>query len=110
MSFWLAPENAEAFKHLTTPGLARALSGVSPPGSHASLLLPVSLLAAGAFFANTPAALAVLRPGSDQSVDILSVVVAEPFRRLGLATELLRWIQAQALHLGWRSITVSYSL
>lgn len=110
MPFWLAPENAEVFKHLTSPGLARALSGVSPPGSHASSLLPASLLAAGVFFANTPAALAVLRPGSDQSVDILSVVVSEPFRRFGLASELLRWIQVQALHLGWRSITVSYSL
>jgi len=110
MSFWLASKNANAFRHLTTPALARALSGVNPPGSNTSSLLPGYLLAAGAFFANTPAALAVLRPGSDQSVDILSIVVAKPFRRLGLARDLLRWIQVQALHLGWRSITVSYSL
>lgn len=110
MTFWLTRKNAAAFKNLTSPALAQALYSLSQPEDIDSSLLPGALLAAGVLFGNSPAALAVLRQGHDQSLEILSIVVSEPFRRHGLARELLHWIQEQALHQGWKLINISYSM
>lgn len=110
MSFWLTPDDAEAFEHLTTAALAQALSALSHPEEQAPLLAPGSLLAAGVLFAAQPAALVVLRAGSEMSADVISLVVAEPFRNLGLARELLDWVRQQALAIGWRSLSLSYPL
>ena len=110
MSVWLTPDNSAAFERLTTPALAQALHRIKHPGAQEPLLLVGSILAVGTFFAAQPAALAVLRPGLEQSVEVLSLVVSKPFRRLGLASELLRWIQEQALSMGFRSLFISYPL
>jgi hypothetical protein len=111
MAFWLTPASAPAFQHLTTPALAQALSGVrQPPLAKTPAPAQGALLAAGSFFAAQPAALAVLRAGPDQSVEVLSLVVAEPFRGLGLAREHLCWLREQALEIGWRSLSLSYPL
>ena len=110
MAFWLRPNDAAAFDHLTTAALAEALPAIDQPQAHAPFLASGSMLAAGSLFAAQPAALAVLRVGSEPSVDLLSLVVAEPFRCLGLARELLNWIQQQALPMGWQSLSLSYPL
>jgi GNAT superfamily N-acetyltransferase len=110
MAFWLTPDDAAAFEHLTTPSLAQALSAVASPLPQKPWPAPGALLAIGSFFAGQPAALAMLRAGSDRSLEVLSLVVAEPFRRLGLASEQLRWLREQALELGWRSLSISYPL
>ena len=110
MAFWLRPQDAAAFEHLTTPALAQALPALSHPEEQAPWPAPGSMLAAGALFAAQPAALAVLRAGSEPSAEVLSLVVAEPFRSLGLARELLGWVRLQALAMGWRSLFLSYPL
>lgn len=110
MAFWLRPEDAAAFEHLTTPALAQALPALSHPEEQEPLPVPGSMFAAGALFAAQPAALAVLRAGSETSAELLSLVVAEPFRSLGLARELLGWVLHQAMAMGWQSLSLSYPL
>ena len=110
MSRWLTPEQAGPYAHLTTETLALALAGITTPGAGAGLHKD-ELVAAGLTFAGLPAALAVgrlsnARPG----LELLSLVVAEPFRRLGLARQLLAWLQAEARRLGWLSLNLSYPL
>jgi len=110
MTFWLKPGDTEAFAHLTAPALAQALPAIHHPLKHEPLPATGALFAVGELFACQPAALAVLRAGPDKTIDILTLMVAEPLRRLGLASALLRWIQQQAMVLGWRSLSLSYPL
>lgn len=110
MGFWLTTDDTAVFGHLTTATLAETLPVIQQPQAQAAFLAPGSMLAAGAMFAAQPAALAVLRATTQTSVDLLSLVVAEPFRRLGLARELLNWIEQQALQMGWQSLSMSYPL
>ena len=110
MAFWLTSEDAPAFEHLTTPALAQVLAALSQPQAQVPLSDPGTFLAAAACFAAQPAALAVLRVGFEGAADVLSLVVAQPFRSLGLARELLGWIQQQGLAMGWFSLALSYPL
>ena len=109
MPRWLTTEQACTFAHLTTPSLALALDGLVGPD--ASPPAPTdSLMAAGQTFAGLPAAMAVVRQSPDAALEVISLAVAEPFRRLGLARQLLLWLQAEALRLGFTSLSLSYPL
>jgi len=69
-----------------------------------------ALLAAGQTFAGLPAALAVVKLTPHDALEVISLAVAEPFRQLGLARQLLLWLQAQVQLLGCRSLSLSYPL
>ena len=109
MTRWLSPEQARPFAHLTTPSLALALDGLVVPAA-----LPVAptdaLLAAGQSFAGLPAVLAIVKQTRHDALEVISLAVAEPFRRLGLARQLLLWLQAEAQRLGVQSLSLSYPL
>lgn len=109
MPRWLVPEQACTFAHLTTPSLALALDGVVDPDGSPSAPTD-ALMAAGQTFAGLPAAMAVVRQSPDAALEVISLAVAEPFRRLGLARQLLLWLQAEALRLGFMSLSLSYPL
>lgn len=83
MPRWLAPEQARTFAHLTTPSLALALDGVVGPDASPSEPID-ALMAAGQTFAGLPAAMAVVKPAPDPALEVISLAVAVPFRRLGL--------------------------
>ena len=110
MSCWLTPEQAGPYAHLTTETLRMALAEVTIP-SAAAIPHKDELVAAGVTFAGLPVALIVGRFSADRAnLELLSVVVAEPFRRLGFAKQLLDWLRAEAIRLGWASLTLSYPL
>jgi len=110
MSCWLTSEQAGLYAHLTTETLRLALPEVTIP-SAAAFLPQGKLVAAGNTFAGFPAALVVGRFSAERAdLELLSVVVAEPFRRLGFAKQLLDWLHAEAIRLGWASLTLSYPL
>lgn len=110
MSRWLTPEQSGPYAHLTTETLGLALAEITIPGSGAALHKE-ELVAAGITFAGLPAALVVGRLSSTRAgLVLLSLVVAEPFRRMGLATQLLHWLCAEARRLGWPSLSLSYPL
>jgi len=109
MPHWLAPKQARSFAHLTTPSLALALDGVVGPDASSSVPSD-AWMAAGQTFAGLPAAMAVIKPAPDPALEVISLVVAVPFRRLGLARQLLLWLQAEAQRLGFTSLSLSYPL
>jgi GNAT superfamily N-acetyltransferase len=101
---WLSVAEALHFAHLTTPVMGHGLAALSTcPDSN-------QLCAAGQTFAGLPASLAVGRLTSRGDLEILSLVVAEPFRRLGLATQLLAWLEAEAKRLGKPTMVLTYPL
>lgn len=67
-------------------------------------------MAAGQTFAGLPAAMAVVRQAPDSALEVISLAVAMLFRRLGLARQLLLWLQAEAQRLGCTSLSLSYPL
>ena len=98
MADWLTPDQTCAYTGLTTEALALALPTITVPNHEPA---PATKLhAAGTSFAGLPAALAVVRCSSGSALEVLSLVVAEPFRRLGLAGNMLAWLgrEAQWLH------------
>jgi GNAT superfamily N-acetyltransferase len=109
MTRWLSPEQAHPFAHLTTQSLALVLDAVvGPDGLRAA---PTdALMAAGQSFAGLPAALAVVQQTPNASLEVISLAVAEPFRRLGLARQLLLWLQAETQRLGVQALSLSYPL
>lgn len=109
MPCWLAPEQARTFTHLTTPSLALALDGVVGPDASASTPTD-SLMSAGQTFAGLPAAMAMVKQAPDSALEVISLAVAVPFRRLGLARHLLLWLQAESQRLGCTSLSLSYPL
>ena len=110
MSRWLTPEQAGPYAHLTTETLGLALAEITIPGSGAERH-EEELVAAGITFAGLPGALVVGRLSTARAgLELLSLVVAEPFRRMGLAQQLFNWLRAEALRLGWPSLNLSYPL
>jgi hypothetical protein len=109
MTCWLSSEQALPFGHLTTASLAVALDGLVVPTAQAPMSTD-ALLAAGQSFAGLPAALAVVKLTPHDALEVISLAVAEPFRQLGLARQLLLWLQAQVQLLGCRSLSLSYPL
>lgn len=109
MTRWLSSEMARPFAHLTTASLAEALDGLVLPDdlTHSSAH---ALMAAGQTFAGLPAVLAVVKQTTHDVLEVISLAVAKPFRRLGLARQLLLWLQAQAQRLGLQSLSLSYPL
>ena len=110
MAFWLTPATAPAFGHLTSPALGQPLAEVRSPDDWSKGPVFGSILAAGIWFAAQPAALAILHPGQNMSVEVISLVVADSYRRLGLASELLGWIKDQSLMRGWVGVSLSFAL
>ena len=89
--------------------MAVALEGLVVPNT--VMHTPVdALLAAGLTFAGLPAALAVVKLTTHNTLEVISLAVAEPFRRLGLARQLLLWLQSETQRLGVQSLTLSYPL
>jgi len=109
MTCWLSSEQARPFAHLTTASLAVAFDGFVVPTAQAPMSTD-ALLAAGQTFAGLPAALAVVKQAPHGALEMISLAVAEPFRRLGLARQLLHWLQAEAQRLGCTSLSLSYPL
>lgn len=108
MSVWLTAQQASAYAHLTTEALALSLPTIRVPdsgGEHS-----VGLCAAASSFAGLPAALAVIQLSSGRVLDVLSLVVAEPFRVLGLATQLCDWLRCEAKRLGLHALMISFPL
>lgn len=107
MPCWLAPEQARNFAHLTTPSLALALDSLlvpdALPGAPTDLLM-----AAGQTMAGLPAALAVVNCTPHAALEVISLAVAVPFRRLGMARQLLLWLQDEAQRLELTSLSLSY--
>jgi len=106
MTLWLTAQQASAYRHLTTEALALSLQLIKIPdygGRH-----PVGLYAAASSFAGLPAALAVIQLSSAKVLDVLSLVVAEPFRGLGLATQLCDWLRCEAKRLGLHALMISF--
>jgi len=110
MTRWLSPELARPFAHLTTPSLAQALDGLVEPEAQTTTPTNEALMAAGQLFAGLPAALAIVNRTPNDGLELISLAVAEPFRRLGLARQLLHWLQAEAPRLGLQSLSLSYPL
>ena len=106
MGDWLTAEQAIAYAHLTTEALALALPGITLPVSEPETA--PQLHAAGTSFAGLPAALAVVRVSSGSALEVLSLVVAEPFRRLGLAGNLLAWLRCEARRLRCSTLMVCF--
>jgi len=109
MTCWLSSEQARPFADLTTASLAVALDSLVVPTARAPISTD-ALLAAGQTFAGLPAALAVVKLTPHDALEVISLAVAEPFRQLGLARQLLLWLQAQVQLLGCRSLSLSYPL
>jgi GNAT superfamily N-acetyltransferase len=107
MSAWLIAEQARQYGQLTTASLALSLDGIAIPDAF-SAQQSHQLFAAGLTFAGLPAALVMVRTTSAASLEVLSLAVLEPFRRLGLASQLLTWLRWEASRLGWSSLSVSY--
>jgi len=110
---WLVPEQASTFAHLATDAVAMGLPYLRHPSRACLELKATSHLAAGLYFAGVPAGLVVLRLDPQAArghVTILSLVVAQPFWRLGLARDLLAWIRDQAPRWGWQSLSLGYPL
>ena len=106
MGVWLTATQAIAYAGLTTEALAMSLPGITAPSLESGATS--TLHAAGSSFAGLPAAFAVVRCSSGSAFEVLSLVVAEPFRRLGLARALLQWLVIEAQHFGYSSIAVSF--
>jgi len=108
MVVWLTPDRGRAYAALTTPTLAPLLGdiGIPEPVHQAQ---HHGLWAAGATFSGLPGALALLKRSTLQ-VEIISLVVATRFRRLGMAGMLLGWLRDEIQSLGYRSIRVCYPL
>jgi hypothetical protein len=108
MITWLTGAQSADYAHLTTEALAAGLPRVEQPdrprlGHHA----------AGFRFAGMPGGLAILRRelnDAGSSGQLLSLVVAEPLRRLGLGRDLLGWVCQQGQQLGWVGLGLSYPL
>ena len=109
MAYWLLPEQARRFAHLTTPSLAMAVDGFVVPDALMGSR-PDALLATGQIFAGLPAALAIVKRTPHYALEVISLAVAEPFRRLGLGRQMLLWLQAEAQRLGVQSLSLSYPL
>jgi GNAT superfamily N-acetyltransferase len=110
MSCWLTPEQARPYAHLSTESLSLALADVTIPSS-ADITHKDVLVAAGVTFAGLPAGLIVGRFSAERAnLELLSLVVAKPFRRLGFAKQLLDWLRAEAIRLGWASLSLSYPI
>ena len=109
MTRWLSSEMVRPFAHLTTASLAVALDGLVVPDAQAPMPAD-ALLAAGQTFAGLPAALAVVKQTPHDAVEVITLAVAEPFRQLGLARQLLLWLQAQVQSLGCRSLSLCYPM
>ena len=106
MTSWLTAEDAHAYSGLTTEALALALPTITIPNLEGATATKIH--AAGSKFAGLPAAFAVVRCSSGSALEILSLVVAEPFRRLGLASNLLAWLGNEAQQLHCSSLILSY--
>lgn len=106
MAVWLTAQQAISYAGLTTEALALSLPGITLPGFESSATS--RLHAAGLSFAGLPAAFAVVRCCSSWAFEVLSLVVAEPFRRLGLARVLLKWLVNEAQHFGYSSVAVTF--
>ena len=109
MTRWLSSEQARKFAHLTTASLAQALDGLLVPDALPEATAE-ALMAAGQTFAGLPAAMAVVKQAPHATLEVISLAVAEPFRRLGLARQLLLWLQAEAQRLRFQSLSLSYPL
>ena len=110
MNCWLTPEQARPYAHLSTESLRLALAEVTIP-SAADITHKDVLVAAGVSFAGLPVGLIVGRVSAERAdLELLSLVVAEPFRCLGFAKQLLNWLRAEAIRLGWASLSLSYPL
>ena len=106
---WLTADQASTYSPLTTEALALGLASIDepnvPPSSGTTLLF-----AAGQTFAGLPAALAIVKETEASAWEILSLAVSKPFRRLGLANQLLDWLGHEASHRGISSLSLSYPL
>jgi GNAT superfamily N-acetyltransferase len=109
MCIWLTAEQAQQYRRLTAASLALSLDGLAIPDARTAQRSH-QLFAAGLTFAGLPAALVIVRTTSTSSLELLSLAVLEPFRRLGLATQLLSWLHQEASRLSWSSLSVSYPL
>jgi len=110
---WLSTEQAGAFTQLATTAVGPILRRVSTPSVITTKDAAQLYFAAGIHFAGMPAGLAILRQTNEPvtaNISIISLVVAEPCRGLGLATELMRWLQDQGRSMGWHGLSVSYPL
>lgn len=114
MIHWLTGEQAAAYEQLATDAVAIGLKRVVLPQAASAIGQGgVQQLAAGIRFAGLPAGLVVLRQDllhDPTAVRLLSLAVAAPLRRLGLARELMAWLLQQAPSLGWTSLSLSYPL
>jgi GNAT superfamily N-acetyltransferase len=106
MADWLTPEQACAYTRLTTESLALVLPTITVPNHEPASA--TKFHAAGTSFAGLPAALAVVRCSSGSALEVLSLVVAEPFRRLGLATNQLAWLGREANRLHYSTLIISF--
>ena len=106
MISWLTAGQAHAYRGLTTEALALTLSTIRVPKLEPATAKKIH--AAGSSFAGLPAALAVVRCSSGSTLEVLSLVVAEPFRQLGLASNLLSWLRSEAQKLHCSSLFLSY--
>jgi GNAT superfamily N-acetyltransferase len=106
MTSWLTAAQACAYVGLTTDALALTLATIRVPNLEPATATKIH--AAGSSFAGLPAALAVVRCSSGSTLEVLSLVVAEPFRRLGLASNLLSWLRSEAQELHCSSLILSY--
>lgn len=113
MISWMDAEECADYAHLATAAVATSLARVQVPATITTCPPASSHIAAGLQFAGLPAALAVLR--SEQATQagqlgLLSLVVAPPLRRLGLARDLLTWVSSELKQQGWRGLSLSYPL
>ena len=106
MTSWLTAEHACAYTGLTTEALALTLATIRVPNLEPAAATKIH--AAGSSFAGLPAALAVVSCSSGSMLEVLSLVVAKPFRRLGLASNLLAWLGSEAQHLHCSGLILSY--
>jgi GNAT superfamily N-acetyltransferase len=109
MGSWLTAEQARQYGRLTTASLALSLDGIAIPDA---VPLPRSgqIFAAGQTFAGLPAALVMVRTSSATALEVLSLAVLEPYRKLGLATQLLAWLWRESRRLGFLTLSLSYPL
>lgn len=109
MANWLSLEDFSDYSHLTVDSFSAKAANLQTPVPKKINNSSV-LYAAGKAFCGIPAALMILRSTQDGGVEILSLFVAKPFRRLGLASKMMAWIAVEALRLGWHTLRVSYAL
>lgn len=108
MAIWLVADSAPFYAALTAPTLVPLLSEISSPEPTQHVPRP-TIWAAGLTVAGLPAALALLKRSALQ-VEIISLAVASPFQRLGIAGRLLRWLRVELQRLGYKSIRICYPL